>query len=104
MRETVPNEPQLALLDVLLDGVERLLLGHFQLCVGPAGDLDDHVEDAGGFVCEEGDVVEGGDDVAVLFDVDAVLCVRERERERCLDGYIDGNEIYETHRNCWERR
>ena len=71
--EAVAHVAQTALLDVLLDGIERLLLGDFHLGVGPAGDLDDHVEDAIALIGEERDVVERGDDLAVLFDVDAMF-------------------------------
>ena len=45
-----------------------LLLG-----VGPAGDLDDHVQDGLLLVGVERDVVEGRDGHAILLDVDAVL-------------------------------
>lgn len=71
--EAVAHVAQAALLDVLLDGIERLLLGDFHLGVGPAGDLDDHVEDAIALIGEERDVVERGDDLAVVFDVDAMF-------------------------------
>ena len=71
--ETVADEAQLALLDVLLDGVEWLLLGGFHLGVGPAGDLNNHVEDTVVLVCEEGNVMKGRDDGAILLDVDAVF-------------------------------
>lgn len=71
--ETVADEAQAALLDVLLDGVHRLLLRDLHLRVRPAGDLDDHVEDAVVLVGEEGDVVEGGDDIAAVLDEDAVV-------------------------------
>jgi len=74
--EAVANKAQLALLDVLLDRVEGLLLGDLHLGVGPAGDLDNHVENAVALVGEEGNVVEGGDDVAILLDKDAVVCAR----------------------------
>ena len=50
--EAVADVTQTALLHVLLDGVEGLLLGDLHLRVGPAGDLDDHVEDAIGLVGE----------------------------------------------------
>ena len=73
MGEAVANETQTALLDVLLDGVERFLLGDLELGVGPAGDLDNHVQDAIALVGKEGDVVEGGDDGSVLLRIDAVL-------------------------------
>ena len=71
--ETVADETELALLDVLLDGVEQLLPGDFHLGVGPAGDLNNHVEDAKVLVCEEWDVMEGGDNGAILLDENAVL-------------------------------
>ena len=74
--EAVADEAETALLDVLLDGVEGLLLGDLHLGVGPAGDLDHHVQDAIVLVGEEGDVVEGRDDAAVLLDVHPVLCGR----------------------------
>ena len=54
--ETVANETELALLDVLLDRVERLFLGDLHLGVGPSGYLNDHVEDGLGLIGEEGDV------------------------------------------------
>ena len=72
--EAVADEAEAALLDVLLDGVEGLLLGDLHLGVGPAGDLDDHVQDAIVLVGEEGDVVPGRDDAPVLLEVHAVLC------------------------------
>lgn len=72
--EAVADEAQLAALDVLLDGIEGLLLGDLHLGVRPTGDLDDHVKDALGLVGEERDVVEGRDDGAVLLDEDAMLC------------------------------
>ena len=55
--EAVPDKTQLALLGVLLDGVQRVLLGDFLLCVGPTRDLDDHVEDRLGLVGKEGHIV-----------------------------------------------
>ena len=54
--ETVSDETELALLDVLLDRVERLFLGDLHLGVGPSGNLNDHVEDGLGLVGEEWDV------------------------------------------------
>jgi len=71
--EAVAHIAQTTLLDVLLDGVERLLLGDFHLGIGPAGNLDDHVEDAIVPICKERDVMERRDDLAVLLDVDAVF-------------------------------
>jgi hypothetical protein len=56
--EAVAHVAQAALLDVLLDGIERLFLGDLHLGISPAGDFDDHVEDAIALICEERDVVE----------------------------------------------
>lgn len=53
---------------MLIDCNTHLLLG-----VGPAGDLDDHVQDGLLLVGVERDVVEGRDGHAILLDVDAVL-------------------------------
>jgi hypothetical protein len=72
--EAVSHIAQATLLDVLLDGVERLLLGDFHLGIGPAGNFDDHVENAIVPICKERDVMERRDDLAVLLDVDAVFC------------------------------
>lgn len=72
VREAIANEARFTLLDVLLDVVEVSLLVDLHLGVGPARDLDDHVEDAPVLVDEEGDVVEGRDDVAIFLDVDTV--------------------------------
>lgn len=82
--EAVADESEFALLDVLLDGVEGLLLGDLHLGVGPSGDLDDHVQDAIVEICEERDVVEGRDDVAVVLDVHAVLYARRGRVETSL--------------------
>ena len=72
--EAVPHETESVFLYVLLDGVEGLVLGDLHLRVGPAGDLDDHVQDAIVLVGEEGNVVERGDDSAVALREDTVLC------------------------------
>jgi hypothetical protein len=74
--ETVADEPQFALFDVLLDGIVVVVLADFLLGVGPARDFDDHVEDLGG--CggargEEGDIVPGRHNNTVLLKVDAVF-------------------------------
>lgn len=97
VREAIANEAQVSLFYVLLDGIERLLFGDFHLRVGEARNFDNHVEDALVAVYEEGDVMEGRDNGAVLFDVDAVVChavVRTEENE-----WKD-----ETNRGCWEPR
>jgi hypothetical protein len=55
--------------------VEERTVGktNLELGVGPARDLNDHVQDGLLLVGVEGDVVEGGDGDAILLDVDAVL-------------------------------
>lgn len=113
VREAVPDVAQLALLDVLLDGVEGLLLGdllgasatnsrqlfvcsfslvelggtHLHLGVGPAGHLNDHVEDRLLLVGIQRDVVEGRDGHAILLDEDAVF---EGVGGANLPGSVDG--------------
>jgi hypothetical protein len=94
--EAVPHETELALLGVLLDGVERLLLAdllenvskaplnaglhgrqlkktHLHLGIGPAGHLNNHVEDGLLLVGIEGNVVPWRDELAVLLNEDTVL-------------------------------
>ena len=77
--EAVADVAEAALLDVLLDGVERLLLGDLHLGVRPARHLDDHVQDAIVLVGEERDVVEGGNDglVGSPLDEHTVLCASD---------------------------
>jgi len=66
--EAVAHVAQAALFNVLLDGIERLLLGNFHLGIRPAGNFDNHFENAIALIGEEGDIVERRDDLAVLFD------------------------------------
>ena len=73
VREAVTDVTETALLDILLDGVERLLLGDFHLGVGPTGNLDDHVEDAIGLVSEQRNVVPRRDDLSLLLSEHTVL-------------------------------
>jgi hypothetical protein len=75
MGEAVADVAQATLLDILLDGVERLLFGDLHLRIGPARDLDDHVEDAIVLVGEERNVVEGRDNSLVgrFLNVNTVL-------------------------------
>lgn len=73
--EAVADEAETTLLDILLDRIEGLLLGDLHLGVGPARDLDNHVEDAIALVGEKRNVVEGRDDLAVLLDEDAVVWI-----------------------------
>jgi hypothetical protein len=81
--EAVADEAELALLDILLDGVERLILGDLELGVGPAGDLDNHVEDVVGLVGVQRNIVEGrdGGTVALYFFVWSEKGVSEMRNE-----------------------
>jgi hypothetical protein len=71
--KAVAHEAQTTLLDILFDGIERLLLGYFHLGICPAGNFDDHVENTIVLVEEERDIVEWRDDLAVLLDIDAMF-------------------------------
>ena len=61
MGETVANVTQSTLLDILLDGVEGLFFTDLHFSVSPAGNFDDHIEDAIVLVSEEGDIVPWAD-------------------------------------------
>ena len=78
VRETVANITQPTLLDILLDGVEGLFFTDLHFGVGPAGNLDDHVEDAVVLVSEEGDVMPWADGGLSCgrFEVSAMLWER----------------------------
>lgn len=97
VREAVPDETQLATLDVLLDGIEGLFLRYLHLRIRPAGDLDNHVQDAPALVSEERDVVERRDDAAILLDVNAVFCGES------VGLYCGTKTSADTHRGCWQR-
>jgi hypothetical protein len=84
--EAVTHIAQTALLDILLDRIERLLLGDFEFGVGPARDLDDHVQDALALVGEEGNIVEGRDDLAIVLDVYTVLYGQAMAGQRTRKG------------------
>ncbi len=71
--EAVPHETQFSALDVLLDRVESLLLRDFHLRVGPAGDFNDHVEDAVVLIGEKGDIVPWRHNLSVFLGVYAVV-------------------------------
>lgn len=71
--ETVADETQTTFFDVLLDGIEGLIPGDFDLGIGPTGDLDNHVEDAIALISKERNVVEGGDDASTVFRVDTMF-------------------------------
>lgn len=79
MGEAVANETQTTLFDVLLNGIEDLILGYFQLGVGPTRDLNDHVEDTIVLVVKERNVVEGGNDGPVVFRIYAMVWRRVGE-------------------------
>jgi hypothetical protein len=97
VRKAVADEAQTALFYVLFDGVEGLFFAYFHLGVGPAGHLDDHVEDAIVLVGEEGDVVEGRDDATVVFGVYAMLWIELDDGQRAKTGGV-------TYRACLGRR
>jgi len=59
--EAIANVTQSALFDILFDGVKGLFFTDLHLGVGPAGNLDDHVENAVVLVGEERDVVPWAD-------------------------------------------
>jgi hypothetical protein len=71
--EAVPDKAQSTFFNVLFDRIEWFLFGNFHLGVGPAGNLDYHVEDTLVLICEERDVVERRDDVSILLDENAVF-------------------------------
>lgn len=71
--EAVSHKSQLALLGVLDDWVQGLLLCDLQLCVGPSWHLHNHVQDLLRLICIQWDVVEWRDWLAVLLEVDLVV-------------------------------
>lgn len=73
MGKAVADVAQTTLLNILFDGVESLLFGDLHFSISPAGDFDDHVEDAVVLVREKRDIMEGGYDRTILFDVDSVV-------------------------------
>ena len=116
MGEAITDEAELALLDILLDGVEGLLLGdlsfatqtcqlwplssHLQpsptlstylhLSIGPSWHLNNHVEDGLLLIGIQRDVVERRARLAILLDVDAVL---EGVGGVDLAGCVDGSRL-----------
>ena len=119
VREAVADEAQLALLDVLLDGVEEFLLGdlgvdhmlavvcgvvessvdwnptvmaktYLHLAIGPARNLNDHVQDGLLLVGVEGNIVERRDGHAILLDINAVLQRIGARDLACLVGRSHG--------------
>ena len=73
IRETVADESELALLDILLDRIEGLFLGNFHLCVRPSGNFDDHVQDPRLLVREEWDIMPWRHNLTVELGIDAML-------------------------------
>ena len=71
--EAVPHKAETTTSDILLDRIERLLLGYLHLCVGPSRDFNDHVQYVLVLVGKKGDVVEGRLDTSIFFDVNAVI-------------------------------
>jgi len=88
--EAVANESKLAFLHILFDGVpatggirrwfsqgesvggvvsQEFLFRDLKLCVGPAGDFDNHVQDCLLLIGIERDIVEGRDRDAILLNV-----------------------------------
>ena len=80
MREAVAHEPQSTTLHILLDWIERLLLGDLHLCIGPARDLDDHVENAIMLISKERNVMEGREDCVALLDIHPMICTIDEFR------------------------
>ena len=58
VREAIANIAQATFFDILLDRIEWLLLAYFHLCVGPPGNLDNHVQDTIALIGKERDIVE----------------------------------------------
>ena len=79
VREAIADVAQLALFDVLFDGVKGLLLGDLHLGVGPTRNLDNHVQDALVGVGEQRNVMEGRYDSSILFDEDTMVCGKDEE-------------------------
>ena len=73
VREAIPHKTQFTTFDILLDGVERLLLGNFHLGVCPPWNLDDHVQNAIVPVGKERDVVKRRDNISIRLDENAVF-------------------------------
>lgn len=95
--EAVANKAQPAPLNILLDWVEGLLFGNLHLRVGPAGDLNDEVENTIVLVSEERDIVERRHDRPILFDIDTMVWIegfRSQGHERSMDRY----------QGCWPRQ
>lgn len=72
--EAVTHKTELALLGVLNDGVELLLLGNLELSVSPAGNFNHHVQNGLLGVRVQGNIMERRHNLAgVVLDVNLVL-------------------------------
>ncbi|GMT25233.1 hypothetical protein PFISCL1PPCAC_16530, partial [Pristionchus fissidentatus] len=85
--EDVVDESGHTLLLVLLDGRQRLLRSHLHLGVAPSRNLNNHVEDLGGLIGVEGDVVPRGD--VALRSLDVASVVEGVERSSLLSLVLD---------------
>jgi len=73
VREAVSHISELALLDILFDGIEGFLLANLHLSVGPARNFNNHIEDRLLLVGIKRDIVEWRKWDAIFLDKDAVL-------------------------------
>lgn len=71
--EQVLDKTDLALLDVLLDGIHQLFLADLELGVGEARDLTDHVKEALGLVSVQWDIMERANNLTLLILYTAIL-------------------------------
>jgi len=71
--ETIADVAKLALLDILLNGVQRFFLADLHLCVGPPWDLNNHVEESLLLIGIERNIVEWRNYVAISLDVDTMV-------------------------------
>ncbi len=67
MREAVSHKSEFALLDVLLDRVEFLVLRNLELGVGPSRYFNNHVQDSLFLVGIKGNIVKGRDWRSIFF-------------------------------------
>jgi len=71
--ETIADVAKLALLDVLLDGVQVFFLANLHLCVGPPWDLNNHVEESLLLIGIERNIVEWRNWDTISLDVDTMV-------------------------------
>lgn len=76
MGEAVADITEFALLDVLLDRVKQLVLGDFQLGIGPTRHFNNHVQNTLFLVSKQRNVMEGRDNLALgIFYINNTLSV-----------------------------